>query len=51
MLFSPYSHPSQCAVRAALQVPVWPEGKGNLCAVLIASLVLMERSVMRLVGI
>ena len=48
--FSPYSHPAQCAVKAVLQVPAWPERKGNLCAVLTASLVLRERSAIRLVG-
>ena len=49
--FSPNSHPAQCAVKVVLQVPAWPERKGNLCAVLTASLVLRGRSVMRLVSI
>ena len=50
-IFSPYSHHGLCVVKAVLQVPAWPERKGNLCAALTASLVLRERSVMRRVSI
>ena len=48
--FSPYSHPAQCAVKAVLQVPAWPERKGNLCAVLTAFVALRGRSAIKLVG-
>ena len=48
--FSPDSHPAQCAVKAVLQVPAWPERKGSLCAVLTASFVLRGRSAMKRVG-
>ena len=39
----------QCAVRAVLLEPAWPEGKENLSAALTASLALRERSAMRMV--
>ena len=49
--YNPYSHLFQCAVRAVLQVPAWPEKRGSLFAVSTVSLVLRASSAMTQVGI